>query len=228
MTLGERETKALEALQGPRTLIAAGKEIVYEGQQQHAAYVVADGWACSYKELQDGARQVIDIQIPGDFLGLRSFLLRRSDQSFTTLTDVVVTKIATDRLVDTFHAVPRLAVALLWAASRDEAMVVEHLVSVGRRDAVARTVHFLLELGAKLKLVGHGSATEFPCPLSQSVLADALGITSIHLNRVLRQLRESELLIFRDGWVTFLDRERLAALTGFDYSYLDLETTALR
>lgn len=84
---------------------------------------------------------------------------------------------------------PRLGAALLWAASRDEAMVVEHLVSIGRRNAMERTAHFFMELAERLSLIGEASQTEFKCPLSQFVIADALGLIAIHVNRVLRQLR---------------------------------------
>jgi len=211
----------LAALQGPRVKMSKGQEIVYEGQSQHAAYLLHEGWVCSYKLLQDGRRQTIDIQIPGDFLGLRSVLLRTSDHSFVTLTDVEVSRIRTQTIWETFRSAPNLALALLWAASRDEAIVVEHLVSIGRRDPFSRTAHFLLELGARMKLVGYGTASGYECPLSQSVLADALGITAIHLNRVLRQLREANLLVFRKGRVTFLDKGKLVELTGFDPDYLD-------
>lgn len=220
-TLGPQEAAMLETLQGARTFVAAGKELIYEGQQQHAAYILHDGWTCAYKRLRDGARQIVEIEIPGDFIGLRSLLLRNSDQSVVALTNVEVSKINTDRLWEAFRLTPRLIMTLLWAASRDEAMVTEHLVCVGKRDAMARTAHFLLELGARMELIGLGSSTTYRCPLSQSIVADAVGITAIHLNRVLRHLRESDLLLFRDGVVTFLDRDRLAQLTDFDFTYMD-------
>lgn len=219
--LGPEETFMLETLQKSRARIAAGKEVVYEGQQHRCAYILRSGWACSYKRIRDGGRQIIDIQIPGDFLGLRSLLLRSSDHSFVTLTEVEVAKVYPEQMLDVFRLTPRLAVALLWAVSRDEAMVVEHLVGIGRRDALERTAHFLLELGARLKLVGYGTGDSYPCPVSQSVLADTLGMTAIHLNRVLRQLREARLVVFRENTVVFPDIERTAEITGFELSYLD-------
>ena len=99
--------------------------------------------------------------------------------------------------------------------------MVEHLVGVGRRDALARTAHFLVELGLRLRLVGIGSEAGYACPLNQYLLADALGLTAIHLNRTLRQLRERELVTFRDGEVTFHDLGRLRALAGHHGGYLD-------
>ncbi|KQZ93858.1 Crp/Fnr family transcriptional regulator [Mesorhizobium sp. Root157] len=220
-TLSPQEAAMLEALQGARTFVAAGKELIYEGQHQHAAYILHDGWTCAYKRLRDGARQIVEIEIPGDFIGLRSLLLRNSDQSVVALTNVEISRINTDRLWEAFRLTPKLITTLLWAASRDEAMVTEHLVCVGKRDAMARTAHFLLELGARMELIGLGSPTSYRCPLSQSIVADAVGITAIHLNRVLRHLREAELLLFRDGVVTFVDKDRLAQLTDFDFAYMD-------
>src|SRR5690606_7811928 len=186
--LGPEDMAMLQDLQRLRSQIPAGKEVVYEGQHSHTAYILRQGWACSYKRLRDGSRQIIDIQVPGDFLGLRSLLLRASDHSFLTITDVEVARLDRHRMLEVFRRTPRLAVALMWAASRDEATVVEHLVSIGRRGAFERTAHFLLELGERLKLVGIGDGCTYPCPISQSILADALGMTAIHINRVLRQL----------------------------------------
>jgi CRP-like cAMP-binding protein len=116
---------------------------------------------------------------------------------------------------------PRLGAALLWAASRDEAMVVEHLVNIGRRSALERTAHFFMELAERLTLVGLATETEFACPLSQFVLADALGLTSIHVNRTLRQLREMKLLTLRRRTVTIHDLAGLRKLSGFQGGYLN-------
>ena len=97
------------------------------------AYILQAGWACSFKLLPDGGRQIIAFPLPGDCVGLRSALLRTSDHSFSALTDIVVSGVEASRMMRVFNEFPRLGAAILWAASRDEAMVVEHLVSIGRR-----------------------------------------------------------------------------------------------
>lgn len=221
IALSQAELAVLQHLHERRRFFVAGRELVYQGQSKQVAFILAAGWVCSYKIQPDGTRQIVDFQIPGDFLGLRSILLRTSDHSFEPLTDIEAVEVLKDDLLDAFVQTPRLATAILWAASRDEAMVVEHLVGLGRRDAVARTAHFLLELGARLSLVGLGSMAGYPCPLTQYHLADALGLTPVHVNRVLRQLRQNALLTFRDGQVTFDDYDRLVDLAGFDPTYLD-------
>ena len=111
--------------------------------------------------------------------------------------------------------------AALWGAARDEAMVVEHLVGLGRRSATKRMAHLFLELGARLHIVGICSKEGFDCPLSQYLLADSLGLTAVHVNRVLRELRERKLLGFSKGHVEFLDFDGLVDLAGFDSDYLD-------
>ncbi|WP_415232577.1 Crp/Fnr family transcriptional regulator [Pseudophaeobacter arcticus] len=221
VALSEAELSILEGLHKRRRTFAAGRGLVHQGQTDHAAYILNSGWACSYKLLRDGQRQIVDFQIPGDFLGLRSVVLHISDHSIEPVTDIEVTEVHVADLLEAFSHTPRLATAVFWAASRDEAMVVEHLVDIGRRDAAERMAHFLLELGARLSLVGLGSRAGYACPLTQYLLADALGLSAVHVNRVLRQLREQGLVTFRDNFVTFDDYDRLVEFADFEMTYLD-------
>ena len=199
----------------------AGRDLVHQGQSDQAAYILVSGWVCSYKLQPDGTRQIVDFQVAGDFLGLRSVLLRTSDHSFEPIVDIQAIEVLASDLLEAFEQTPRLATSILWAASRDEAMVVEHLVGMGQRGAEARTAHFLLELGAKLALVGLGSKAGYDCPLTQYHLADALGLSAVHVNRVLRKLRQDGLATFRNGHVIFDDFDRLAELADFDPAYMD-------
>ena len=193
--LTDQELDTLARMPGRSLVIPAGEDIVHEGQSGHRAFILQDGWVMSYKLLPEGARQIIDFQVPGDFLGLRSLLLRTSDHSFEAVTDLRVAEVKAHDMLSAFSSSPRLAMAILWAASCDEAMVVEHLVNIGRRSAIERTAHFLLELGARLRLIGVGNEQGYSCPLSQYQLADTLGLSAIHINRVLRQLRETSRMI---------------------------------
>jgi CRP-like cAMP-binding protein len=228
VALSEPELAALEVFHQRRRSIDSGADLMRQGQLGQIAYILADGWVCSYKLLSSGTRQIIDFQVPGDFLGLRSVLFRTSDHNVEAMTKVEVSEVSANDLIDAFVNTPRLATAVLWAASRDEAMVVEHLVDIGRRNALERTAHFLLELGARLILVGRGTKEGYACPLSQYMLADALGLSEEHINRVLRQFREERLLTFRSGQVIFDDFERLVALAEFDIAYLDQDGPLLK
>ena len=221
VALSESELGLLETLHQRRKTFVVGRDLVYQGQTDGAAYILAAGWAASYKILPDGSRQIVDFQIPGDFLGLRSVLLHTSDHSIEPVTDIEVSEVLAADMLHAFSQNLRLATAVLWAASRDEAMVVEHLIDIGRRSAVERIAHFLLELGSRLRLVGMGDRAGYACPLTQYHLADASGLSAVHVNRVLRQLREEGLVTFRDGFVAFDNYEGLAARADFDTSYLD-------
>jgi CRP-like cAMP-binding protein len=221
LPLSKDELTCLGDLQGHPLKVRRGEELTREGQTEHKAFVFQAGWACSFKILPDGGRQIISFPIAGDIVGLRSVLLRTADHSFAALTDAVVYPLERTHIMQCVTEYPRLGAALLWAASRDEAMVVEHLVSIGRRTALERTAHFFMELAERLSLVGLATEAEFKCPLSQFVLADALGLTSIHVNRTLRQLRERNLLTKRRGVVTIHDLAGLRKLSGFQGGYLN-------
>ena len=207
--LTDNEISTFSSLPQRLITLSAGREIVHEGLRAHNAFILLDGWVASYKLL-------------------RSLLLRTSDHSFEAITEITVAEISAQNMISTFAKSPRLASAILWAASRDEAMVVEHLVNIGRRSAIVRTAHFLLELGTRLNLIGVGTPNSYPCPLSQYLLADALGLSAIHINRVLRQLREQDLMTFQKGIVHFKNLEKLIALADFQVGYLDQDEPIIR
>ncbi len=228
VALSDEDLAMLDRLHQRRRTFIAGVDLVHQGQADQTAYILAKGWVCSYKMLPNGNRQIIDFQIPGDFLGLRSVLFRTADHNIEPVTKVEASLVVVTDLLEAFANTPRLATAVLWAASRDEAMVVEHLVGIGRRNALERTAHYLLEFGARLKLVGLGTKEGYACPLSQYMLADALGLSAVHVNRVLRQLREMELLTFQKGHVAFDDFDRLVEFADFDTAYLDHDGPLLK
>lgn len=219
--LSSGELECLAELQLNPIKVKRGRQLTEEGQTGHRAFVLQDGWACSFKTLPDGGRQIISFPIAGDIVGLRSVLLRTADHSFSALTDALVNPVESTHIMRCVSEFPRLGVALLWAASRDEAMVVEHLVNIGRRNALQRTAHFFMELAERMSLIGLATDTEFECPLSQFVLADALGLTAIHVNRTLRQLRERNLLSLRKKSVKIHDLDGLRKLAGFQGGYLN-------
>ncbi|MGX6647069.1 Crp/Fnr family transcriptional regulator [Maricaulaceae bacterium MS644] len=221
VALSDVDRATLARLTRRRKSFRAGHQLIHEGQENAAAYIMAEGWANSYKLLPEGERLIVDVQIPGDFLGLRSVLFRTSDHTIEAVTRIEVSEVLSSDILDAFATAPRLATAVLWAASRDEAMVVEHLVNLGRRSAEERMAHFLLELGSRLQLIGIGDATGYDCPLTQYHLADALGLSAVHVNRILRQLRENGLVTVQKKRVTYDNLEGLSQLAGFDIAYLD-------
>ena len=221
--LNTRELACLAELQSSPLHFERGSELMFQGEQSQVGYVLQSGWGCSFKILPSGERQIITFPVPGDCVGLRSVLLRTSDHSFSAVTDIVVSRVEVPRMLQLFAEFPHIGSAILWATSRDEAITVEHLASIGRRSALERTGHFFLELRARLRLAGVAQGDAFFCPLTQYDLADALGLSAIHVNRVLRELREQELLTFRDNIMTIQDAAVLKALSGYE----DVEEAAV-
>ncbi len=215
--LSAEENAGLADAQSQPFDVRRGKELFHEGQHGQMLFIVQRGWASSYKDLPDGRRQIIQFAIPGDCVGLRNVLLRASDHTFSAFTESTFSTIDTTRLMQLFEEYPGIRLALLWSAARDEAMAVERLAGVGRRTAAGRIAHFFMELAERLLLVGLAAETEFKCPLNQYVLADALGLTPIHVNRVLRTLREHGFLSVRAGTVIIHNPKSLAEVANYHH-----------
>jgi CRP-like cAMP-binding protein len=213
--LSKEELSALNTLESKLVEIKRGQELAKEGEGRHKAYILHSGWACSYKLTPRGGRQIVRFPIPGDIMGYRSLLLPKSDQFLCVLTDAVVSPVEGPQAMDVFVRYPRLGTAILQTLSREEAMVVDHFASVGRRSAVERVAYFFLQLAERLSLVGLATDMRFKCPLNQHVIGDALGLSAIHVNRVLRQLRELNLLTMNGCEVVIHDRAALEDLSGY-------------
>ena len=219
--LDPEEVSVVLAMQRNRQRHGPHQVLVRAGQRFRPVMIVRDGWACVCKTVPGGRRQIIDFLVPGDVFGLGSGLLRKMDRDLVTVTEVEVAEISFQMLAATFRQWSRIASAMRWALARQAAIVQEHVVDIGQRSAPVRAAHLLLELGARVELVRRGTEAGFACPLTQHDLADALGLTAIHVNRTLRVLRERGLVAFQNGQVEFLDHAGLARFARFDRSYLD-------
>jgi len=219
--LSADELGCLDRLQAHNRTFGRRANLRSEGEGGQQCFILRDGWACCFKLLQNGRRQIINFAVPGDFLGLRSVLFRVSDHSVASITSVRVSSFSGRELFEIINQFPRVAVAILWALSCEEAIVVEHLVNLGRRNALERVAHFLIEFGERLKVVDLASDDGYECPFTQDDLADALGLSAIHINRILRQLRERQLLTLSHGSLEIHDLPGLAAIAQFSDQYLD-------
>lgn len=198
---------------------AARVDITQEGDQVDRTFIIDYGWASLYKILANGERQIIDFPLAGDVIGLRG-AKGSAQRSFMAVTDVLVYEAPASALVATIARSEHLARFFIAEEARHKAIILEHLTNLGRRNALGRTAHLLLELGARLQAVGLADETGYDCPLTQNDLADALGLTAIHVNRMLRELREADLLSFHKGKVEFLNANALRNLSGFDQDYI--------
>lgn len=217
--LDDGETAAIQKLDPKVVRYAPRTVISNQGDPNNTTYIVRSGWGCTYVDLPDGSRQIADFQIRGDIIGLRADGASW-EESFHGISEMTVLEIPTSGMNAALSATPNLAVRFLFALARKSAIRGEHLVNIGRRSASVRLAHLMLELGARLEAVGLASPDGYQCPITQHDLADALGLTAIHVNRMLRELRQANLLSFRDGRVVFADREAVAEFAHFDDDYL--------
>jgi CRP-like cAMP-binding protein len=168
----------------------------------------------------------MELHVPGDFLDLHSYLLKRLDHNVISLVPCRIAVVPHSNLVSITEHHPHLG-RLLWLSTLiDAAIHREWLVSLGRRSAIGRVAHLFCEMHARLSLVDLADPGGFPLKLTQTDLAECLGLTSVHVNRVLRQLREAGLAKFRDGRVDILNHAELKRIAEFDGQYLHIEHRA--
>ncbi|HEU0097178.1 MAG TPA: Crp/Fnr family transcriptional regulator [Allosphingosinicella sp.] len=201
----------------------AGRTIVRSGTTLSASTLLVDGIVCRYKDLADGQRQIMELHVAGDFVDLHGFLLKQLDHNVGTMTAVRVATFPHDALRGITETHPHLGRMLWFSTLLDAAIHREKILSIGRRSALARIAHIFCELFVRLRIAGLASADGYALPLTQVDLADVTSLTSVHVNRMLKKLRDDDLLTFRGGTVTIGDWDRLQRLAEFDPTYLHLE-----
>jgi len=221
--LSNAEIDCLEAMQRKLRLVPEGAEVVRDGDPYDSSFIVKEGWAIRYKALSDGRRQILNFVLPGDFIGMFSPLFEVADHSVAALTELELHPVDPTFLVETFANCPRLGAAIAWSAGRDEAILSEQVVRVGRRSAYERTGHIIVELLHRLRLVGEAEQRSFELPLTQEILADTLGLSIVHVNRTLRRLRENGLLRITGDRVVIGDLDALISVAEFSPHYLAAE-----
>ncbi|MBA3067561.1 MAG: Crp/Fnr family transcriptional regulator [Hyphomonas sp.] len=215
-----RQPRLVNWLRKTKRVFKPGAQIVNQGERGGRAFILDQGWTYSSCTLRSGSRQIIDIQIPGDIANLQGLILPFAMQDVTAITRVEVYEVSFDIVGGATGPDPELAAFLLWLVASESAVTSTRLTDLGRRTAIERTAHLILELATRLKLAGLGTDTGFPCPMTQYLIADALGLTPVHVNRVLRELRLSRLASHHRGWLNLLDRDKLVVLAQFDGAYL--------
>lgn len=218
----DEERALLEVLGTPQS-VTTGCDIVREGDRPDHSTLLVEGVTARYTTLGDGGRQITELNVSGDFIDLHSFVMKQMDHGVTALTPCVIQPaphVALRRLTEQH---PHLA-RLLWLDTViDAAIHRQWIASMGRRTALAHLAHLVCELCTRLDVVGGAPDKSFDLPLSQAVLADVLGLSTVHVNRLIAELRSLEVLTWTQGRVAVLDWDRLAALAEFDPGYLRLQ-----
>src|SRR5262249_11668219 len=220
LSLSAQEMAVLAELQVPMRPIRRHREIVTEGRKYQEVFVLLQGIAIRYRVSHDGRRQILNIVLPGDFIGFPACFFESALFSVSALTDAQVSVIPMSRLLALFGRHPRLAAILLWQFSCEAAMYAEHLIDLGRRSAGERGARFLLGLLIRLQAIGMAEERSYSMPLTQEVIGDMLGLSMAHVNRSLRQLRDDGLVSIDGRKVIIDDFEALAAIADFEKSYI--------
>lgn len=218
--LNRSDISALTAATANARPYAPRKDLIREGDEPGPVFVVLDGWACRYKVLPSGTRQIMAFLMPGDACDLHVKLLAAMDHSIQAITQASVATISRASMQSMMHEHPNIAQAMYIAQLIDEGVLRAWIVSMGRRSSTARVAHLICELYLRARNIGLANDEEFALPLSQVVLADALGMTPVHINRVLKELRLSGAMALKRGSVIILDPKKLVRIAGFDENYL--------
>ncbi len=226
--LDDDDRKSLEHAAEQRTRrLAPREDIVHQGDRLRHVNLMLEGWACRYKVLEDGRRQIMAFLVPGDMCDLRIHLMRHIDHSIGTLSQATVAELTLDVVAELTTLHPRLRDAFQCNSLVEEAIAREWIVNLGRRNATERMAHLFCELFVRLRAVGLVDGTTFEFPVTQELLSDAMGLSAVHVNRTLMDLREASLINLKGRTLTILDLDVLKSTARFSEDYLHLQRDPL-
>lgn len=220
--LAPADEQFLDHMTRTRVTVPADRQLRSEGDQPAQVHVVLEGLACRYKILADGRRQILAFMVPGDACGLLTFLLDRMDHSLGTLTACTIATIPRHEIETAMADRPGVARAFWLSTMLDEAILREWLVNVGRRNAYERMAHLLWEMYLRHAVAGKAVDDRFSLPLTQADLADALGLSTVYVNKTITRLRAAGIIETDRRQIRILEPAELSAVAGFDAAYLHL------
>jgi CRP-like cAMP-binding protein len=226
--LADDERQCIGSLPFSTRSVAADQDIVREGDRPSECCLVIEGFLCRYKVSDEGKRQIFSFHLAGDIPDLQSLHLSVMDHSLMTLTPSKLAFIAHESVLRVIHKCPRLA-GVLWRDTLiDGAVFREWMMGIGRRSAETRIAHLLCEVMVRMRAVGLANGDACELPITQAELGDALGLSTVHVNRSLQDLRGKGLITLRGSILTVQDWDRLKEAGEFDPTYLHLDGDAVR
>ncbi len=220
--LSDQDRQVLEQVVRDVRQFKPRHDLILEDDSPENVHVILEGFACRYKRLPDGSRQIMAYLVPGDSCDLHVAILKKIDHTIGTLTACKVAFLPRPVIEDLTTQYPTITRALWWATLVDQGTVREWLVNMGRRPADKRLAHLLCELLMRLQVVGLATDNSFVLPLTQRQVADTLAMTGVHLSRIVRQLRSRGLITLKGHTITIPDVERLKVFAEFNANYLHL------
>lgn len=221
--LSKEDRAALAQISRNVKYVDARRDLISEGDRPRHVHLVLDGWGCRYKQLPDGKRQVVSMFLPGDFCDLNVYILNTMDHSIGAITRLKVATISPEEMTALTHDRPRITQALWWHELVTAAIQREWTLNIGQRSAYERLGHLLVELYIRLRTVGRAEDGRCDFPLTQNDLADATGLTAVHVNRTLQELRRDGLIELERKQLHILQMERLMDAAMFNPNYLHLD-----
>ena len=212
----------LTATLSPPRKVDARFDLAREGDHTDTLFIITEGWACRYTTTREGGRQLPALLVPGDVCNLDSLMFERLDYGAQTLTGATITMLSRDRAAALVAQYSGIGRAFTWLAMVENTTLSKWAQSLGRRSARERLAHLFCELSVRLNAEQNGES-RFDFPLTQELMADALGLTSVHVNRSMRQLRDEGLVEIKDRIMTLANVADLQTVGGFDQRYLHLD-----
>jgi CRP-like cAMP-binding protein len=210
------ELKFVSSFKRGELVAETGSMILAEGAHSAQLFTLLSGWAFRFKTLEDGRRQILNYALPGDLIGLQGSVIGAMEHSVEALSPVVLCVFQRDGLADLYKKQPGLSFDVTWLAAREERMLDEHLLSVGRRSATERAAYLLAFLYSRAAQVGLAENTSLLIPISQQHVADTLGLSIVHTNKTLRKLADRKLIRWHDRACEVLDVRGLMELSGWE------------
>lgn len=218
--LDAEQESALTAVSARERVFDVGDVVVERGDRPTEAFVVCEGWAARTVSLSGERTQIVNFMLPGDLFDLQVLAGGPADHTVRALTPLSIRSVEREEVLRLLAAGSPLAPALWWAVVQEEAILREQVVRNGRRTARERVAHLLLELHERLRSAGLAEEESFVLPVGQAAIADALGLSYVHVSRVLSHLERNGLIARSRGLVTFTDRPEIESMCGFSGSYL--------
>ena len=224
-TLAADEQQAVLALPHHVEVIAPGKYIVREGEEAKHSCLLLSGFAYRQKLARNGSRSISALHMKGDVVDLQNSLLGAADHSVQALTAAEVAFIPRDAIVEIAFRLPNVGLAMWYDTLVDGSIFREWILNIARRDAPTRIAHLLCEFGLRLEALGLGDRASYELPMTQEQLADATGLTPVHVNRTLMELETRGLIARTARYVAVSDWQKLKGAGDFDEAYLHLRTS---
>lgn len=216
----DKELCFVEGLKHGELVVQPGATIFLEGQNSAHLFTILSGWVFRYKMMEDGRRQILNFGLPGDLIGLQTYVFNELDHSIEALTEVVLCVFPREKVWEIYRDFPELGFDLTWLAAKSEHLLDNNLLSVGRMTAKERVAHALLQMYDRLDQLGMAKGNSIELPITQNQLSDALGLSHVHTNKTLKKLTDEGLLEWSVPRLKIVDRDRLAEIASYDVEAL--------